>query len=239
MSLNHLIGEVPDWFKVNSVTATEILGTTSLRIENAVGVIALDLRVHEIDGSIAVQEQVPGTRFPKTCHERHLQSDEHFCIGLDAGEGICSSDHAVVWWGLLKHFLELQRVAERTRRWPPRQEMAHGHAGPHQLAAMNAAAELGIGDQYMRMLDGERSWLADSTLKVTPRGRLAHGWMACPVGCRKNGRPITRSSCPRQPTVIQLVTEERLRRAKAAAFNANAKAWGDTCCGTMLNCPLA
>ncbi|WP_320195360.1 E2 domain-containing protein [Agrobacterium rosae] len=237
--MNYLLAAVPDWFEVTGTTATEILGSTSLSIENAVGVINADLRVHETAGVVYVQEQVPGTRFPRTCHERHLQSDEHFCIGLNAGDGISSSDHAVVWWGLLQHFLELQRVAERTRRWPPKQEMAHGDAGPHQRAAMNAATELGIYDEYMRMLEGEKTWFGDASLKVNTRGKLSHGWMPCPVGCRKNGNPIPRSSCSRQAAVIRLITEEKLRREKVARFNITARAWGEKCCRTMLNCPLA
>lgn len=116
--------------------------------------------------------------------------------------------------------------------------MAHGDAGPHQRAAMEAAAELGIADQYMRMLEGERAWFGDGVLKVSSKGRLAHGWMPCPVGCQKNGRPVPRSSCSRQSAVIRLITEEKLRRKKVADFNADARRWGEKCCGTMLNCPL-
>lgn len=239
MALQHLLATVPEWFHVTDVRATELLGSAHIELDNAVGGIRADIRVRERDGAILVQEQVPGTRYPKTCHERHIQSDEHFCIGLNAGDGILSSDHAVVWWGLLRHFLELQRVAERTRRWPPQQEMAHGDAGPHQRAAMEAAKELGIADQYMRMLEGEQAWFANGSLKITPKGRVANGWMPCPVGCRKDRRPVPRSSCTRQAAVIRLMAEEKLRREKVAQFNASARLWGETCCGTMLHCPLA
>ncbi|MGA1805225.1 E2 domain-containing protein [Rhizobium sp. HT1-10] len=110
MALQHVLATVPEWFHVTDVGATELLGSADIELDNAVGGIRADMRVRERDGAILVQEQVPGTRYPKTCHERHIQSDEHFCIGLNAGDGISSADHAVVWWGLLKHFLELQRV---------------------------------------------------------------------------------------------------------------------------------
>jgi hypothetical protein len=239
LTLHHLVAAVPAWFHVTDVRATELLGCADFQLDNAVGGIGADIRVWERDSAILVQEQVPGTRYPKTCHERHIQSDEHFCIGLNAGDGITSIDHAVVWWGLLKHFLELQRVAERTRRWPPQQEMAHGDAGPHQRAAMEAAKELGIADQYIRMLEGEQAWFANGALKINPRGRLANGWIPCPVGCRKNGRSVPRLSCTRQAAVIRLIAEEKLRRQKVAQFNASARLQGETCCGTMLHCPLS
>jgi len=239
LALEHLVATVPEWFKVSSEGATELLGSVDIELDNAVRGIRADIRVQELEGVIYVQEQVPGTRYPRTCHQRHIQSDEKFCIGLKAGNGIASADHAVVWWGLLKHFLELQRVAERTRRWPPQQEMAHGDAGPHQRAAMEAAAELGISDQYMRMLEGADTWFGDTSLKLTSKGRLAHGWLPCPVGCRKNGKPVARSSCSRQAVVIRLIREEKLRREKASVFNTDAKRWGEKCCGTMLGCALA
>ncbi|TCQ09629.1 hypothetical protein C8J34_10223 [Rhizobium sp. PP-F2F-G36] len=239
MALHHLVATIPEWFHPTDVGTTELLGGADIELDNAVGRIRADVRVRDRNGTILVQEQIPGTKYPKTCHERHIQSDEHFCIGLDAGNEISSSDHAVVWWGLLKHFLELQRVAERTRRWPPQQEMAHGDAGPHQRAAMEAATELGIADQYMRMLEGEKIWFADCSLKVNSKGRLANGWMSCPVGCRKNGRPVSRSSCSRQDLVIRLIAEEKQRREKLALFNAIVRVLGEPCCGTMLHCPLA
>jgi hypothetical protein len=45
--LTHLLAAVPDWFKVTGITATEILGSTSLHFDNAVGIIEVDLRIHE------------------------------------------------------------------------------------------------------------------------------------------------------------------------------------------------
>jgi hypothetical protein len=236
--LTHLLAAVPDWFKVTGITATEILGSTSLHFDNAVGIIEVDLRIHEDEGVIAVQEQEPGTRFPKTCHERHLQSDEHFCIGFNAGYGIVSFDHGVVWWGLLKHFLRLQRVAERTRRWPPQQEVAHGSAGPHQLAALDAARQLGVETEYMAMLAGEPAWFSDPDLQFDIAGTLGDGSLPCPVGCERHGALIPRSECCRPDAVAKLVTEEKLRREEVESYYAFARILGEECCGTMLTCGL-
>lgn len=238
MPLDYILEAVPEWFRVSATAESEILGCARIEIDGAVGVIEVDLRVRDQSGVVAVQEQVPGTKYPRTCHERHLQSDEHFCIGMRAGENIDSWDHAVVWWGLLKHFLELQRVAERTKRWPPRQEMSHGNAGPHQLAAIAAAKQLGIEGAYMRMLEGEQAWFSSNGLHVNERGKLKNGWLSCPVGCRRQGKSIPRSECCKAEAVATLLREERLRRKKVEAFYAFARACGEKCCGTMLRCPL-
>lgn len=238
MPLDHLLAAVPGWFNVTGTTATEIFGSTSIRFDDIVGVIEVDLRVHEDDGVIAVQEQVPGTRFPGTCHERHLQSDKHFCIGFNAGYGIVSFDHGVVWWGLLKHFLRLQRVAERTRQWPPQQEVAHGSAGPHQLAALDAAKELGIANEYMAMLAGETAWFSDPDLKIDAAGILGDGSLPCPVGCATHGILVPRSECCRSHAVAKLVIEEKLRREKVESYYSFARMLGEECCGTMLTCGL-
>lgn len=238
MPLHHILQAVPDWFRIASHTGSEVFGTAHILLDNAVGSIEVALRIHDQGDEIAVQEQVPGTCYPKTCHERHLQTDEHFCIGFNAGKGIDSEDHGVVWWGLLRHFLKLQRVAERTGRWPPQQELSHGGAGPHQIAAVAAAKELGIENAYLEMLAGEPAWFADGCLQLNPRGRLKNGWLPCPVGCRKNGKPISRAACCRPAAVATLITQEQLRRKKTADFYSIARSLGEQCCGTMLRCSL-
>ncbi|MBB4190005.1 hypothetical protein GGE45_002586 [Rhizobium aethiopicum] len=238
MPLAHILAACPSWFHVVAATEDEILGSARIELERAVGTIEVDLRIRNSSGAIAVQEQVPGTKYPKTCHERHLQSDEHFCLGMHAGNNIVSRDHANVWWGLLKHFLELQRIAKRTRRWPPQQQMSHGDAGPHQHAAIEAARNLGIEDEYMRMLEGEESWFSTGTYKVNNRGKLANGWLPCPAGCKSQGKPIPRSRCCNSKAVVTLLYQEKLRRMKVDLFYALSRLSGEVCCGTMLNCPL-
>jgi hypothetical protein len=238
MPLARIVETCPSWFDVTAAARDEVLGSACIELDDAVGAIEVDLRIRNFSGTVAVQEQVPGTRYPKTCHERHLQFDEHFCIGLNAGKHIASSDHAVVWWGLLKHFLELQRVAERTKRWPAQQEMSHGSAGPHQVAALAAARSLGLEDDYMRMLEGEQSWFSIGGHKITSSGKLSNGWLPCPVGCRDRGKPIPRSRCCNSDSVVTLLREEKARRTEVAKFYETFRGFGDVCCGTMLKCPL-
>ena len=238
MALSLILESCPDWFGISDAKDDEILGRTTIEVEGAADRITADLRIHRVADMIAVQEQVPGTRYPKTCHERHLQSDENFCLGMRAGDDIVSRDHAIVWWGLLKHFLELQRVAQRTKRWPPKQQMSHGAAGPHHIAAATAARELGTEDAYMRMLEGEDTWFSVGAFKVTRTGKLANGWLPCPVGCKRNGKSIARAECCNPTAVTTLLNEERLRRREVAEFYTLSHALGEVCCGTMLSCPL-
>ncbi len=239
MPLSLVLDGCPSWFLISAASDEEILGAADIEIEGAADTISIDLRIRDKSGAIVVQEQVPGTKYPKTCHERHLQSDEHFCLGMRAGDEIVSRDHAVVWWGLLKHFLKLQRVAQRTKRWPPQQQMSHGDAAPHQIAAVAAAKELGIEDAYMRMLEGDEAWFSVGAFKISDgRGRLANGWLPCPVGCKRNGKPLSRSACCKPDAVATLLSEERMRRRKVEDFYALSHALGEGCCGTMLSCPL-
>jgi hypothetical protein len=238
LSLELVKEAAPRWFSISSITETEFSGAASIELEGGVGEIAVQLRIKESLGQISVQEVIPGTRYPRTCHERHLQSDEHFCVGIDAGIGISTRDHAVVWWGLLERFLRLQRVAERTRQWPAQQEISHGRAGPHQVAAMAAARKLGIEDQYMRMLEGEKPWFSSRWPKIDPQGRMRNGRVRCPAGCSHKGKPILRRDCCRHEQVAALLSHERLRRQKMEEFHAMCLAMGERCCGTMLKCAL-
>src|SRR5690606_25607392 len=113
----------------------------------------------------------------------------------------------------LKKFIHLQRVARRTRMWPPRQGLSHGEAGKHQLAAQEAAAALGIDEQYFEMLEGEPKWFSASFPRVARCGtRLVNGRLPCPMGCTKKGRPILRIDCHHKEMVAKLVREERWRK---------------------------
>lgn len=238
MLLSLIREATPEWFRTTGATPSTLLGDSTLELEGGVGVIRASLSIEDCAGTVTVREQIPGTRFPATCHERHIQSDHCFCIGLDAGKNVSNHDQAAVWWGLLERFLRLQRVAERTRKWPAQQEIAHGDAGPHQLAAFEAAQTLGMADQYLRMLTGESAWFSSAWPKLDPQGRLRNGRARCPAGCTRKKKPILRTDCCKSDAVVTLLREERLRQEKIQKFWKNVKDRGEKCCGTMLNCPL-
>ncbi|MFN3548471.1 MAG: E2 domain-containing protein, partial [Mesorhizobium sp.] len=150
----------PDWFNQTKDSSRAIEGHAVVAVANGVGRTVADLRITDRSGKVTVSETVVGMAFPARCSERHIEWDGSFCIGYRAGLGIRTVDEAVVWWGLLEQFLRLQRVASRTRRWPARQAIAHGEAGPHHLRALEAARELGLEEDYFQMLEGEPKWFA-------------------------------------------------------------------------------
>ncbi|MBB4113271.1 hypothetical protein FHT80_002593 [Rhizobium sp. BK226] len=92
---------------------------------------------------MAVQEQVPGTRYPRTCHDLHQQSDEHFCIGsMRAKQRHCRDGDT----HRLHHFLQgyLMRTVN-----PQSFDSGSSSANeiPHRLVAL-------IGNPHCRELAG-------------------------------------------------------------------------------------
>lgn len=230
----------PTWFTIRQVEPGAFCGTASPAVDGAADSLSIELRISERESAILVAEEVPGTQLPACCPDRHLNLDGTFCVGYRAGHQILSPDAGHVWWEQLKKFIQLQRVAQRTRMWPPRQGLSHGDAGKHQIAAQEAAAALGIEEQYFEMLDGEPSWFSASFPRVAPCGtRLVNGRLPCPKGCIKKGRPILRVDCCDKQLVAKLVWEERRRKKLESEFWQDIRRAGLACCGTLRKCPLA
>lgn len=230
----------PDWFSVVKDSSKAIEGHAVVAVANGVGTTVADLRITDHSGEVTVCETVVGKAFPARCSERHIEWSGTFCIGYKAGLAVRTVDEAVVWWGLLEQFLRLQRVASRTRRWPARQAIAHGGAGPHHLRALEAASELGLEEDYFQMLEGEPKWFAGRFPKLAQASdRLLNGRLPCPKRCTKKGKPILRCDCPKTEVICRLIREERLRRKKEQEFWKDERTLGATCCGTMDDCPLA
>lgn len=229
----------PAWFTAHHTTADTLEGAAKIAVAFGAGDVAVELLIHSASGKISVSELSVGTLFPARCSERHVQWDGTFCIGYQAGEGISTVDAAAVWWGLLEQFLRLQRVASRTRRWPVRQAVAHGAAGPHHLAALQAARELSLEEEYYQMLEGEPAWFSGQFPKVsTTATRVLNGRLPCPKGCTRRGKPILRRNCTKSEVICRLLSEERLRQKREREFwQAHIEA-GIACCGTMDGCPL-
>lgn len=235
-----LLRAVPEWFSSISHSLKMIEGHADVPVANGVGRTVADIRIADDLGKVTVSETVVGTVFPASCPERHIEASGTFCIGYKAGLAVGNFDEAVVWWGLLKQFMLLQRVASRTRRWPARQAIAHGDAGPHHLLAIEAASELGLKEDYFRMLDGEPTWFAEKYPKLAQDSdRLLNGRLPCPKGCLRKGQPILRSDCQKTEVICRLLREERLRRKKEQEFWSDQRLRGAICCGTMDGCPLA
>lgn len=230
----------PDWFNLTKDSSKAIEGHAVVAVANGVGSTVADLLITDHSGKVTVSEAIVGMAFPARCAERHIEWSGSFCIGYEAGLAVRTLDEAVVWWGLLEQFLRLQRVASRTRRWPARQAIAHGEAGPHHLRALEAARELGLEEDYFQMLEGEPKWFSGRFPKLSQAAdRLLNGRLPCPKGCTRKGKPILRRNCPETEVICRLLSEERLRRRKEQEFWKGERTLGATCCGTMDDCPLA
>jgi hypothetical protein len=229
----------PPWFTTISEGGHVIEGTATIQVDGASRDFALNLRLEADRRGLTVREPAPGKVLPASCPERHVNHDGTFCVGYGAEFLVVDEDSARVWWGLLREFLKLQRVAARTRVWPPRQALSHGAAGPHHLAALDAARALGLEEAYYRMLEGEDHWFASPQTMSKDGRRLLNGRAPCPIRCvDRRGRPILRRSCCRKETVLALVASERARRKAEAEFWQEYREAGRRCCGKMRSCPL-
>ena len=232
-------GATPSWFAPERMTRDAIEGRAEVPAAVGVDSTVAVLRISGVADMIEVGEFRPGAAFPADCPERHINLDGTFCLGFGAGKAILSLDEAIVWWGLLEEYLKLQRVAALTHRWPLRKAIAHGGAGPHHVAALDAARRLGLEEDYYEMLEGEPKWFGGQFPRVHgDANRLLNGRLPCPCGCSRKGRPNLRRDCPRKLLVVKLVREERLRRKKERAFREDCRHSRRKCCGTMKDCPL-
>ena len=105
-----------------------------------------ELRLLHLGKAVAVSEREIGSTLPACCPERHINPDGTFCTGLRAGEGICRDRAGVV--DKLHAFALCQETAAETGFWPSEAQLSHGEAGEVELAAENAADQLGLRTVY-------------------------------------------------------------------------------------------
>jgi hypothetical protein len=232
-----ILAAKPEWMALDGLKVP-LTGEATLRASGAARDWKIGLTIAETGGVVEAREQSVGV-LPNFCPQRHVNENGSFCLGYRVGENICSVDDAAVWWGLLLQYLSLQRIASRTRRWPPRQALAHGDAGRHQLDAQEAAARIGILEQYLDMLDGAEHWLAGRHIVLNKAGDgLINGRLNCPVGCLRSRKPRLRRECCRKADVARLVRSERQRIDAERRYWYELRQRGLSCCGTMKVCPL-
>lgn len=192
-------------------------------------------------GRLRVGEDVPGTRLPKRCAERHIQGDETFCLGLNALP-VTDPDEAAVWWLRLGQYLQLQSIADTYRFWPAGHSRDHGDAGESHDRAIELATRLGLLSEYEAAHDDEPSWIADPSLHLIDReGKPIIGRAPCPLDCRHRRKPmrgIHRRKCKFRGEIIKLVRLEARRRAQLADYWEAERNAGAACCQTMDRCPL-
>lgn len=189
-----------------------------------------------------VREKEPGAILPSRCPERHIQSDQTFCLGLRYLE-VNSPERARQWWEQLRQFVVCQSVAERTGVWPPAHSLDHGDAGEHHERALNLAASAGLGEEYAAARLGEPSWITDPKLHLFDKaGAPINGRAACPRGCRRKARgrmvPLLRMECSKRKILVDLAFAEKCRRAALETYWKQVFGMKTKCCRTMKICPL-
>ena len=226
----------PNWFSVTGRGNGSVDGVCIVIDGTATSDREYAITIREVDNEIYARETTPGLKFPIVCYDRHIMSGGDFCVGVSSGTWVESPQSARKWWSSLSEFLRLQGVASSTGRWPRTMELDHGQAAVYHRSALDAAAELGVLEEYELSLIGKPSW---TTRLLTRDGKsLINGRAACPVGCERNGRRLLRCECCSKQTVLKLVQSERSRAIALKKFWEEVRNRQMVCCGTMIGCPL-
>ncbi len=229
--LQLLVVRRPHWFEVGALTDSAIEGVA--RVTGTRWALdGLALRCWIEDGVPWASEAVPGTEFPYTCPERHIQSEGVFCTGLDRA-AVRRTRDADQWWLDLEQYLRCQSTATEMGIWPLGRSLDHGtEAGRWHQEALRLAAELGIADEYLAAYMDRPSW-------ITARGlRLLGGKYAKAARGHRKWRPRITKPAKNSAKLFQLVRAEFYRRKKLKEFWDWMRASGAKCCGQMRDCPL-
>ena len=236
--------------------------------QESVGDVSMVLPIEYVDGQVDTYRlwltatgtkvsarEITPQHLPAFCPERHINPDGSFCLSYAPADllGVVDAESATAWMQTLWQFLVLQRRAKRLRRWPSNNVWAHGRAALHQMAAENAAMQLGP-----KLV----SALQRNTLEVVPRKSVGRGvldvyvdrrhvfsvWSGrdkfvnanrrCFCGARGLKRPLKVRSCSDHGQQAVL-----LARALHAWKQEEQQFWremkGRPCCGKCDACPLS
>jgi hypothetical protein len=186
---------------------------------------------------MSVFEREIGRRLPTCCPERHINPDGSFCIGLRAGEGI-SDGTAPAWWDKMHAFVLCQETAAETGFWPSDAQLSHGSAGEVELAAEDAADQLGLRAVYREAVVFDTGLIASGLRKINAKtGMLRNGRNRCVCGrTDRHGRILLRRDCHCSGRGCPILLEHR-RRVIIDGYWRSLRGHV-TCCGTMKECPL-
>jgi hypothetical protein len=227
----------PNWYSVNGRVNGSVDGLCVVVDESATKDREYSVTIEQIGEAVYARETRPGEKLPKVCYDRHIMPNGFFCLGLSAGHLVKDAGSARDWWSNLSQFLRLQGVATSTGRWPRAMELDHGQAGHYHRRALDAAAKLGVSEDYELALLGKPSW---TTSLLSGDGmHVINGRAPCPVGCTRKGRNILRGECCAKDSLLELLRNERLRAISLDRFWENVRTNEQmACCGTMISCPL-
>lgn len=237
MPLDALARCCPTWAEFRSVHVREAaIDVVAVRSSKAFTRV-FQLKAVSFGGEIVVSERSIGSTLPEFCPERHINPDGSFCIGLRAGQGI-TDETAPAWWMKLHAFALWQETAAETGFWPSEAQLSHGEAGEIELAAENAADQLGLQAAYREAVAFDSGFIAAGIRKVNAKtGVLRNGRSACICGrTDRQGRTLLRRDCHSNGLGCPIVLEHQ-RRIMIDEYWRTLRG-RVTCCGTMHECPL-
>lgn len=235
-ALQLIARHVPAWVFIRKYRVNRL--AVSARPIDAGGIEgrSYNLLIEETDaGEIEVREDGYG-QLPTFCPQRHINSDQSFCLGYRAEIGISTPESAISWWQKVELYLLCQDTAAESGFWPRYAELAHGDAAIYQFAAETAAQILGKEADLLQARSG-RGWIVDNQWLVNPdRKRLLNGRLPCLCGYKgRRGRPYLRRECRKKKKICLVLTEANWQAAEADFWRSHKKR---ACCGTMHDCPL-
>jgi hypothetical protein len=131
-----------------------------------------------------------------------------------------------------------KETAAETGFWPSEAQLSHGEAGEVELAAENAADQLGLRAIYREAVAFDTGLIASGLNKIDAKtGKLRNGRSACVCGrTDRRGRILLRRDCHQVGLGCPIALEHR-RRVMVARYWRGLR--GQViCCGTMRECPL-
>src|SRR6266851_2481100 len=165
-----IVRAAPDWADVTRVHAKEI-NVDAVAVRASGSLSRLYALTIAYDGQeVLAQERGEGKLLPGLCPERHLNAGGTFCLGLNAGRGICDAT-APAWWEKLKSFLLCQDTASETGVWPEYAQMSHGEAGEIEAKAEEIAKSIGRLGDFHRAVRSDDGPIAASLDKVRTTGQ--------------------------------------------------------------------
>ncbi|PCI43407.1 MAG: hypothetical protein COB49_12285 [Alphaproteobacteria bacterium] len=208
---------------------------------------------------VCVSEQSIGDKLPAFCMERHINLDGTFCIGLDAGRSILSSQDGEHWWNAILEHFRCQYIARRKGFWPLKKGLSHGDAADVQIRMEELSNPLGWAQEIEEGIFRKKGWLGEHLPKINQQtNMLMNQRTGCPrscyyrhfpkakygcdqapfsTRCEKRHKPILKCNCPNREAIYKLVLLEMNRRELEEKYFDIVKRKAK-CCGSMKNCPL-
>lgn len=237
MSLAALARCCPTWAEFRPIDGREALVDVVAVRASKTFTRLFELRLVHLGDDVSVSERVIGSTLPACCPERHINPDGSFCIGLRAGRGV-TDGNALAWWDKLHAYALCQETADETGYWPSEAQLSHGEAGEAELAAEDAADQLGLLADYREAVAFDTGLIASGLTKISATtGLLRNGRNACICGrTDRQGRRLLRKDCHRTERGCPILFEHR-RRLMVDRYWRELRGYV-SCCGTMRDCPL-